>query len=343
MSYTPAGSPNLFFSGLAVSGISGYLQLVKPPMAAAAEVDLTQALVDTDGEVLMQAWVSPALGLTEIAAGEWSFTVFGNVDTVDGASEIIARVYARNAAGSETELFYVTTGSLTASAAGYIVTSSQGILSLGALTDRLVVKFYAKTTSTGSRTVHLYYLGEARQTRMILPVELPIVQGGDMLASQYDSDGDGQIGGAASLPAYSGAMLTKSAMQSVASVTFTAITFDGEVNDTDNYHSNSSNTSRLTAPSNGYYLVGGSLGFNALPDQKIQIARIYKNGAAVDGYGQSRDSASSASYLLSHISVVVYLATGDYVELIGQHNNASALDCRTSADGTAFWIVKIAS
>ncbi len=195
MSYTPAGSPNLFFSGLAVSGISGYKQLAKPPMTAAAEVELTQAVVDTDGEVLMEEWVSPALGLAEIAAGTWSFLVYGNVDTVDGASEIVMRVYSRNAAGSETELFDVTTGDLTGSPAAYAVTSSQAVLALSALTDRLVVKFFAKTTSTGTRTVHLYYLGEARQSRMSLPVELAIVPGGDMLASLYDADQDGQIGG----------------------------------------------------------------------------------------------------------------------------------------------------
>jgi hypothetical protein len=195
MTYQPAGSRNLFLSGLTASGISGYKQLTKPPMAAAAEVELTQAVIDTGGEVLMDDWVSPALGLSEIAAGSWTFELFGSVDTVDGVSEVIARVYARSAAGSETELFHVTTGSLTAASAGYLVTSSQGVLSLGALTDRLVVKIYAKTTSTGSRTVHFYYLGAARQSRLSLPVELAIVPGGDMLAALYDTDLDGQISG----------------------------------------------------------------------------------------------------------------------------------------------------
>jgi len=195
MTYHPIVSANLYPGALDASGIVGYKQLIKPPLTVASEVDLTEDVVDTDGEVLMQAFVSPALGIDEIAAGDWVFRVFGYVDTVDGDSEIVIRVYKRDAAGSETELFDTTTGALTTSAAGYTITENESAFSLSAATDRLVVKFFAKTSSTGTRTVHLFYMGAARQTRLSMPSEITVVPGGDMLSSLYDSDQDGQISG----------------------------------------------------------------------------------------------------------------------------------------------------
>jgi hypothetical protein len=198
MTYQPKSSANLYPGGLDASGISGYKQLIKPPLTAATEVDLTEDVINTDGEVLMQAFVSPALGIDEIAAGDWVFRVFGYVDIVDGDSEIVIRVYKRDAAGSETDLFDTTTGALTTSAAGYTVTESESAFLLSAATDRLVVKFFAKTSSTGTRTIHLFYMGAARQTRLSMPSEITVVPGGDMLSSLYDSDQDGQISGGGS-------------------------------------------------------------------------------------------------------------------------------------------------
>lgn len=195
MTYQPKSSANLYPGGLDASGISGYKQLIKPPLTAATEVDLTEDVINTDGEVLMQAFVSPALGIDEIAAGDWVFRVFGYVDTVDGDSEIVIRVYLRDAAGSETELFDTTTGALTATAALYMVAETETAFATSALTDRLVVKFFAKTSSAGTRTIHLFYLGEARQTRLSMPSEIAIVPGGDMQAIMYDADLDGQVSG----------------------------------------------------------------------------------------------------------------------------------------------------
>lgn len=340
MSYQPVTSPNLYPGSAAVSGITGYKQLSRGMLAATAEVDLTKTAVTGDGEVLMQAFASPAMGMTEIAAGTWTFTIYGKVDSVDGTNEIVIRVYKRTSAGTETELFNTTTGALTAYAALYTVTGAQAAFSLTAATDRLVVKFFAKTTSASTRTIHLYYLGEAHQSRLSLPVELPITPGGDMLSNLFDGDGDGLI--SASTPAFSGCMLTKSGTQSLDAATFTPITFDGEVYDTDSFHSTSTNTSRMTAPSTGYYLVGGSVAIENLPDAKTSIVTIYKNGSSVNGYGQSRDLSSMANGLpVTHISAVIPLTAGDYVELIGYQNSSGALNCRTSSNGTSFWIMKV--
>lgn len=98
---------------------------------------------------------------------------------------------------------------------------------------------------------------------------------------------------AASYPAFSGCVLTKSAPQSVNTATETEITFDGEVFDTDNYHDNTTNTTRLTAPATGYYLVGGSAEFASLSDQKSCILRIRKGGTNNSGDGRSRVFSST--------------------------------------------------
>ena len=312
MTYQPSASSNLYPSDLSASGISGYLQLAKPPLILASEVDLPQTVVDTDGEVLMQTWISAALGLAEIAAGTWSFYVFGYVDTVDGASEIVIRVYSRNAVGTETELFDVTTGSITAVAAGYTISSSQGVLSLAAVTDRLVVKFFAKTSSTTTRTVHLCYLGEVRQTRMSLPVELAIVPGGDMLASLYDTDQDGQIssGGGGSSSSV-GSMVYNNANISIPNNTATALTFNSEVWDTDNCHSTVSNTSRLTCNTAGVYMVVGHAWF-AANGTGTRSLQIYKNGVAVANVRIENPTAGGSTLMM--ISKIIDLAVNDYVE-----------------------------
>lgn len=190
MTYLPPVSRSLFLTDIAVPGIAGYTQLVKPPLTPDTEVCVNAAT--TGAAVLIASFMSAAMGISEVPAGDWIHSVFGYVDTVDGVSEIEIRVYKRSSSGVETLLYTTTTGGLTASPAEYTITDSNTLFSLS-VTDRLVIKYYAKTTSGSARTVYLYYLGEARQTRVFLPVELTIVPGGDMRTDLYDSDLDGVV------------------------------------------------------------------------------------------------------------------------------------------------------
>jgi hypothetical protein len=151
----------------------------------------------------------------------------------------------------------------------------------------------------------------------------------------------------AGYPVFSGARLTKSSTQSVATGTETAITFDGEDYDTDSYHDNSTNNTRLTAPATGYYMVGGSaevLGLNV--SYKYVIVRIRANGTNEDGDGRNRthsmaDAANSA-FPSSPFSRVVYLAAGEYVELTLEHNAGASYNVRETTNGTSFWIYRVA-
>ena len=150
------------------------------------------------------------------------------------------------------------------------------------------------------------------------------------------------IKAALGFPTFSGAALTKSAVQAVDSASETAITFDGEVYDTDSYHDNSTNPSRFTAPVTGYYLVGGSAELVSVADGKYVILRIRKGGANADGDGRTRIyTASADTYLGSFMSRVVQLNATQYVELTVEHNHGSARNVRESSNGTSFWIMRI--
>jgi hypothetical protein len=137
----------------------------------------------------------------------------------------------------------------------------------------------------------------------------------------------------------SGAVLTKSAVQSIPINTTTAITFDGEVEDTDGYHSTSSNTSRLVAPATGVYIVSGTVEVASVASGKSILAWIRKNGADADGDGRSR--VPGGAFPAASISTRVRMAAGDYVEIVVQHNDTVARDARESLNGTSFKITRL--
>lgn len=200
MSYSAPDSDILYLTSLTTSGIAGYATLEKPPMTAGAEVELSQAVASSDGEVLLKAFVSPALGIESIPVGDFDFSIYGAVSAMDGVSEIVCRLYQRTLQGVETELFNFTTGEIDATTDSptlYPVTYSTSDIIDTAITDRLVLKMYAKTDYATDITVSLYYLGETHQSRMFLPVNISKITGGDMLAALYDSNQDGMATSAA--------------------------------------------------------------------------------------------------------------------------------------------------
>lgn len=140
------------------------------------------------------------------------------------------------------------------------------------------------------------------------------------------------------------AILKKSATQSVGSGTNTAITFDGEVVDTDNYHNNTTNNARLTAPADGYYLAGGSVEVGDLTDQKYFNIAVRKNGVtAEDGAGRTypHQSAAAAAIFGTSFMRLLNMSKNDYVELMLFHDKGSTVTVKNSQNGTSFWIIKV--
>jgi hypothetical protein len=105
---------------------------------------------------------------------------------------------------------------------------------------------------------------------------------------------------------FSGALVRKTAPQT--SVTAAALTWDAEVYDTDAYHDNVTNNTRLTVPSDGLYRVSASA------DAHTDV-RIYLNKNALSFRGMLHVDGSSVSSQSVHgSSAIISCTAGDYFE-----------------------------
>lgn len=123
-----------------------------------------------------------------------------------------------------------------------------------------------------------------------------------------------------------GCSLSNSADWSISSSVDTALTFDTEIFDTDNFHSTSSNTSRITIPSGkaGKYIVS-SLTVFAANATGYRAPRIKKNGNIVAPQQSSWTLSGSLSTYM-WFTVVLDLAVADYIELFVLQNSGGALN-----------------
>jgi len=119
--------------------------------------------------------------------------------------------------------------------------------------------------------------------------------------------------------------------QSISSATFTKITLDTEVFDTNNNFA----SSRFTPTVAGYYQVNGNMRCGGT-SKTVAVVAIYKNGSSY-GYGNQINGTSAIQLVVSEI---VYLnGSTDYVELYGYVDATSptfeyattAANCRFSA------------
>jgi hypothetical protein len=123
-----------------------------------------------------------------------------------------------------------------------------------------------------------------------------------------------------------GAKVYNNTTQSLVNSTFTALALNAEEFDSDGFHDNSTNNTRLTVPSalGGKYLLNG--GYNIAPGGASYIARWRKNGSTyLRGEARYAGGSGSISSPTIQCSVVVDLAAADYVELIAWHNVGSTI------------------
>lgn len=122
-----------------------------------------------------------------------------------------------------------------------------------------------------------------------------------------------------------GCRLSKTSSQSITTSTYTAITFQAEVFDTDAFHDNTTNNTRITIPTGkgGYYLF---IGKSNIADSatNIRVMRFFKNGATqlqnIAFTGRVEDTPQFT------FSTIANLTAGDYVELSFLQNSGSSLD-----------------
>jgi len=121
--------------------------------------------------------------------------------------------------------------------------------------------------------------------------------------------------GAAAGSGFVGVALVKTSTQSVSNGTETAITYTSETYDTDGFHDNSTNTSRLTIPSGkgGKYLFTGCYSFaqNATGVRYLNL----KVNNTTNLYLDFENSNSSGYDQFNSFSFVFNLVATDYVEM----------------------------
>lgn len=107
--------------------------------------------------------------------------------------------------------------------------------------------------------------------------------------------------------------------------THTQITFNTENFDTDNFHSTTTNTSRVTIPTgkDGYYQINCGVEWDANATNSRYIS-LYKNGTRTY---TSICSASSGSYPHSRLSTIINLVAGDYIEIYAMQDSGGTLSC----------------
>lgn len=142
--------------------------------------------------------------------------------------------------------------------------------------------------------------------------------------------------------AFSGASLTKSSTQAITSQTETAITFDGEAFDTDTYHDNATNNTRLTIPVTGRYLITWSTRMDTLASAKgVQIYIKVNNSAPSVAPQAIQISNGTTSSVAASVTALLSLTANDYVESFVWHGDTTSRNVNTSANGTTFAIMRV--
>ena len=134
-----------------------------------------------------------------------------------------------------------------------------------------------------------------------------------------------------------GCRLFNTTDQSISNTTTTAITFNSESFDSGNYHSTSSNTSRITIPSgkDGYYQFSGATRWPGGSVLGLRAMYLYKNGAEVWAGTFVAPSNTTINETLIYTQIVSAVAT-DYFELMVYQSTGGAYDVQGGTAKTTF-------
>ena len=135
---------------------------------------------------------------------------------------------------------------------------------------------------------------------------------------------------------FAGVGVKKSADQSTANATFVAITWNQEDFDTNTYHDNATNNTRITIPTGkgGYYLITGAVQYdgNATKNRGCEI-RLNGSSGAVN-YLYFLSTAEVTNSPVYPMSYILSLSAGDYIELFSYQNSGGSLNI---AAGSTKW------
>lgn len=138
-------------------------------------------------------------------------------------------------------------------------------------------------------------------------------------------------------PTFHGVKAYRSAAYTIAHGSTTAVPWDAEEYDSDAYHDNSTNPSRLTVPTGlaGKYLVTGNIGTSQIGAVTRWSISIRKNGTLIRG-GLSESNCDANDFAMGGRTVAVDLAVGDYVDITYFQQNGGSVGKSLDTAGCAF-------
>lgn len=124
-----------------------------------------------------------------------------------------------------------------------------------------------------------------------------------------------------------GARVTRSTAQTITSGSETAIQFTSEDFDTDGFHDNSSNNTRITIPANlgGKYIIVANSNFASNPTNRRTLI-LKKNGSS---FAQTEWGNANNNTPYMNLTAIDVLLAGDYVETFVFQNSGSDVNVDT--------------
>lgn len=130
-----------------------------------------------------------------------------------------------------------------------------------------------------------------------------------------------------------GCNVENSAVQSISSGSFTALTFDTEDSDPNNMHSTAVNTSRVTIATakDGVYLLVGFTSF-AANAAGVRSGYFKKNGATILGPQVNYANGGAGDGVSVHCSFITALVATDYIEFFVYQNSGGNLNAGSATE-----------
>ena len=166
---------------------------------------------------------------------------------------------------------------------------------------------------------------------------LAIGTNGYVLTVDTAVDGKIKWASASSTPTFVGCVITNDVdtTQTYASGVNQAINWAVEEIDTDGFHDNTTNNTRITIPSGkgGKYLITGTITLSDSNVSGTRYIQIAKNGTTIH-----QNSVQRNDYVNNRIAFVADLVAGDYIELRMRHSQSSpsTISAYTGKDGAYF-------
>lgn len=172
-SINPIGNAVTLYYVNATSDVSTYEQLSLTPSTG---TEIAETATSSNGLLApIDSYVSTTTDLvfSSIPAGTWAFHTYANVSSDVGVSRMVAKVYLRNAGGTETLIATATSSEMTTGIKEYQF-NGVGIATTTVSTDRIVAKVYFYTDSVVTTTGTFYYQGVSNYSHIVTPFAIAV-------------------------------------------------------------------------------------------------------------------------------------------------------------------------